>query len=393
MEKIVNHLLSESDPRILDEQKRFYESHLFQLEEINSRLFEKCRTQLFKDDEFSFLMKEGFKLINGFFYGKTFDEAFPIFQPKVKYPLSYLTPEFDVHLKYGKTKLNGCINPHNGFPCGKCLYCLEKRRVPWTVRLTHERRFWSRFGIPTYFVTLTYDEHNLPKDGVSKRDIQLFLKRLRKNYASLESNQLKYFCVSEYGPTTHRAHYHLILFGFNRNLSTALQIISKCWNNGFVKVSRVKPARIKYVTKYSTKFFDKLNDSNCENFDESSSPSNCTPEFRLISKGIGISFVSPQNVDFYRNNPDKLFLTLDDVKYALPRYYRDKIFDKNDLRFKQFCFEETMKKHLDFIHYYYENLFLYDVARKQNGSLSVFREHYNEDVRRYVEYTKRKASI
>lgn len=393
MEKIVNHLLTQLDPRHLKLTSRIFKEHLFELEDFNSRLFVKSRTQLFKDEEFSFLMKEGYKCINGFSTLMVFDEEMDFLRPKVTYPLSYLTPDFDVHLKYGKTKLNGCINPHNGYPCGKCLYCLEKRRLPWTVRLTHERKYWSRFGIPTYFVTLTYDDVNLSKDGVSKRDIQLFIKRLRKYYASLESNNLKYFCVSEYGPTTHRAHYHLILFGFNRNTSTALQIISKCWDKGFVKVSRVKPARIKYVTKYSTKFFDKLNDSNSENFDEASSPSNCNPEFRLISKGIGISFVSPQNVDYYRNNPDKLFLMLDDVKYALPRYYRDKIFDKNDLKFKYTCFEESLKKHLDFIHFYFDKLLPYDLARRVNGSPSVFREHYDRDVKRYVDYTLKKAQI
>lgn len=393
METIVNHLLSQANPRIIESEKRRYESHLFHLEEINSLLFEKSRTQLFKDDDFSSLMKEGYRTINGFFYGKCFDEAFPILQPKVKYPLSYLTPEFDVHFKYSKTKFNGCIHPHNGYPCGKCLYCLEKRRLPWVVRLTHERRYWSKFGIPTYFVTLTYDDTNLPNDGVCKRDIQLFLKRLRKYYSSFESNKLKYFCVSEYGPKTHRAHYHLILFGFNRNLSAALRIISNCWNNGFVKLSKVKPSRIRYVTKYSTKFFDKLNDSISDDCVDASSSTECNPEFRLISKGIGISFVSSQNVDFYRNNPDKLFLTLDDVKYSLPRYYRDKIFDKDDMRIKQLCFEESLKKHLDFIHFYYENLFLYDIARELNGSASVFREHYNHDVKRYVDYTLKKAQI
>lgn len=394
MEKIVNHLLAESDPRFIDLENRRYDLHLFELEIINSRLFEKSRTQLFKDDEFSFLMKKGYRLINGFFRGRCFDEAMPILQPKVKYPLSYLTPKYDPHLKYGKTKLNGCINPHNGFPCGKCLYCLEKRRIPWTVRLTHERRFWSRFGIPTYFVTLTYDDANLPRDGVSKRDIQLFLKRLRKFYASLESNKLKYFCVSEYGPSTHRAHYHLILFGFNRNISTTLRIISKSWNNGFVKVSRVKPARIKYVTKYSTKFFDKLNDRDSSPLSEDpDSTSSSSPEFRLISKGLGISFVNSQSIDYYRNNPDNLFLILDGVKYSLPRYYRDKIFDKNDLQFKQLCFEESLKKHLDFIHFYYQYIYPYDVACYLNGSPSVFRQHYYEDVRRYVEYTKKKAKI
>lgn len=393
MEKIVNHLLAQLDPRHLKLISRIYKEHLFELEDINSRLFEKSRTQLFKDDEFSFLMKEGYKVINGFSSSMVFDELDDFFRPKVKYPLSYLTPEFDVHLKYGKTKLNGCIHPHNGFPCGKCLYCLEKRRLPWTVRLTHERRFWSRFGIPTYFVTLTYDDANLPKDGVNKRDIQLFLKRLRKLYSFLESNKLKYFCVSEYGPSTHRPHYHLILFGLNRNISSALRIVSKSWNNGFVKVSKVKPSRIKYVTKYSTKFFDKLNDSNSENFDEPSYPSKCVPEFRLISKGIGLSFISSQNVEFYRNNPDKLFLMLDGDKFSLPRYYRDKIFDKDDLRFKHLCFEESLMKHLDFIYFYYHKLLPYDLARRVNGSPSVFREHYDHDVKRYVDYTLKKAQI
>lgn len=394
MEKIVNHLLAQLDPRHYKLISRVFKEHLFELEDFNSRLFVKSRTQLFKDDEFNFLMKEGYRCINGFSTSMVFDDSFKdLSLSKVHYPLSYLTPSFDPHLKFGKTKLNGCINPHNGYPCGKCLYCLEKRRLPWTVRLTHERRFWSRFGIPTYFVTLTYDPENLPKNGVSKRDIQLFLKRLRKSYNSLEDNKLKYFCVSEYGPTTHRAHYHLILFGFNRNLSTTLRYIANSWNKGFVKVSRVKPARIRYVTKYSTKFFDKLNDSNSENCDEASSPSKCTPEFRLISKGIGISFVSPQNIDFYRNNPDKLFLMLDDVKYSLPRYYRDKIFDKNDLRFKHICFEESMKKHLDFIHFYFDKLLPYDLARCINGSPSVFREHYDRDVQRYVDYTKKNAKI
>lgn len=370
-------------------EKRRYELHLFELEDINSRLFEKSRTQLFKDDEFNFLMKEGYKSINGYFAGRCFDEAMPILQPKIKYPLSFLTPVFDANLKYGKTKLNGCINPHNGFPCGKCLYCLEKRRLSWTVRLTHERRYWSRLGIPTYFCTLTYDDVNLPVDGVCKRDIQLFLKRLRKFYHYLEDNNLKYFLVSEYGPTTHRAHYHFILYGLNRNLSTALRIITKSWDKGFVKVSRVKPSRIKYVTKYSTKFFDKI----CDRDEQLDINTSKNPEFRLMSKGLGISFLSRENIDYYRNNPDNLFLLLDGVKYSLPRFYRNKIFDKNDMKFKQLCFEESLKKHLDFVHFYYKCIYPYDVVRHQNGSPSVFRQHYNDDVIRFVEYTKKKAKI
>ncbi len=387
MSLVLDHLLSQCDPRLLRFEENRFKDHLFELEQINSRLYEKSRSQLFKDDEFSYLMKKGFKSINSFVKSFVFEECMPILKPKVIYPLSYLTPKSDPHLKFGKTKLNGCINPHNGFPCGKCLYCLEHRRLPWTIRLTYERKFWSHFGIPTYFVTLTYDESNVPEDGVSKRDIQLFLKRLRKSYNKLELNKLKYFLVSEYGPTTLRPHYHLILFGLNRDLSFVLQLINQCWNKGFIKVSKVKPSRIKYVTKYSTKFFDTLTDEQKEILLKK----NC--EFRLMSKGLGISFLSQQQIDYYRNNPDKLTLVLEDIRYYLPRYYRDKIFDTNDLQFKHQCFEDFLKRHLDFISYYYKNFYWLDQARELNGSPSVYRQHYDQDVKRYVDYTLKKVEI
>ncbi len=74
-------------------------------------------------------------------------------------------------------------------------------------------------------MTLTYDDEHLPindyvdSDGVihgkptlRKRDVQLFLKRLRKNYKY--DNHIKYFCCGEYGGKTFRPHYHLIIFGF-----------------------------------------------------------------------------------------------------------------------------------------------------------------------------------
>lgn len=42
----------------------------------------------------------------------------------------------------------------------------------------------------------------------SKRDIQLFLKRLRKNLSKYTDEKIRYYAVSEYGPKTFRAHYH-----------------------------------------------------------------------------------------------------------------------------------------------------------------------------------------
>jgi len=62
---------------------------------------------------------------------------------------------------------------------------------------------------PSCFLTLTYDDEHLPKDWcVSIRELQLFLKRLRR-----AGFDLRYLACGEYGEKNQRPHYHAILFG------------------------------------------------------------------------------------------------------------------------------------------------------------------------------------
>lgn len=64
------------------------------------------------------------------------------------------------------------------------------------------------------FVTLTYSPEHIPPGGsVSRRDIQLFVKRLRKWAVSNGLPSPPVFGCAEYGETTLRPHYHLCLFG------------------------------------------------------------------------------------------------------------------------------------------------------------------------------------
>lgn len=64
------------------------------------------------------------------------------------------------------------------------------------------------------FVTLTYTDETLPLTSaglptLNQRDLQLWLKRLRKEIAPL---RVRYFGVGEYSPSG-RPHYHVIMFG------------------------------------------------------------------------------------------------------------------------------------------------------------------------------------
>lgn len=154
--------------------------------------------------------------------------------------------------------------PYRGYyvPCGKCLECLADKRNEWTFRLQFESYLYTT---PPIFITLTYDNNHLhTKKGVNgkdypvldKRDVQLFLKRLRERLGY----KLRYFLCGEYGETTHRPHYHLILFGnhdkwFDRNLNDFRtdhfqQLVSNTWKNGFVSTSFSRSGALHYCTKY-----------------------------------------------------------------------------------------------------------------------------------------------
>ena len=158
------------------------------------------------------------------------------------------------------------------FPCGQCLPCrINKRRI-WTARMVLES-YCHPYSV---FVTLTYDDDHLPDDRqLSKRDAQLFLKRLRK---AVEPLRIRYYLCGEYGPQTHRPHYHAIIFG----LSPAHgQIINNCWCKGFCVVGDdCNDLTIQYVAGYVTKKITKKDDGNC-------------PEFALMSRkpAIGVPFL------------------------------------------------------------------------------------------------------
>lgn len=137
-------------------------------------------------------------------------------------------------------------------PCGRCFGCRMDRVRSWSTRCQLEASCWDSNA----FVTLTYDEEHVPRDGgLRPRDLQLWFKRLRRSVGAF-----RYFAVGEYGGRTSRPHYHALLFGVE--LPRGSQVgkrtfespaISRSWEFGSHQVGSVTPASASYVAGYAMK--------------------------------------------------------------------------------------------------------------------------------------------
>lgn len=186
-------------------------------------------------------------------------------------------------------------------PCGKCAACKTNYRDSWSYRLQQESKYNNGSQV---FVTLTYESN--PR--LDKKDIQLFLKRLRK---AISPTKLRYFIVGELGSHTQREHYHGLFF-FDCYGDFQSKIL-KSWSHGFISLGKVNPATIHYTTKYMIDF---ENDT----------------KFVMMSRnpGIGEKFVSNENVvKSYRANP-RTFCSSSRYKVSMPRYYKDKLFNPDE---------------------------------------------------------------
>lgn len=201
-------------------------------------------------------------------------------------------------------------------PCGKCPACLSTRITDWTNRIKDEMR--NNYYSCGYFVTLTYEQR--PKEGVNKKHVQDFLKRLRHCVDSF-----KYYLISEYGPNTRRPHYHMILL-CNDTPDKVIDAIGVEWKFGFTEVSPVSEERIKYVTSYhATK---NSYDKGFEYPDmETGELIKQNDVFCLMSKKLGASQIEyEKQVKGINHN----YIMRNGVRYHLPKYYKDKLYTETE---------------------------------------------------------------
>lgn len=244
-------------------------------------------------------------------------------------------------------------------PCGKCPICLANRRQEWVFRLRveHEQCVWS------CFVTLTYDDEHLPGDySVHKRDVQLFLKRLRK-----KKHKFRYFVVAEYGDHTHRPHYHGLFF-FDYSPSPSIyDDITNAWSNGFIRFGDVEEGSIVYCTKYCLKGCTLLPGQN--------------DVFILCSKqngGIGYAYLqSMANYHLEQNNYE--YVSLHGLQCRMPKYYKDKLYPVAKNLDPEFC-EERQQRFIDRAYTSHYDKFKEFLQGKHFDSLEVAQMAFNAEM-------------
>lgn len=210
--------------------------------------------------------------------------------------------------------------------CNKCPECIEQKRSALSVRMQLEQL--GHDPIRPLFVTLTYDDFNLPPDGVNTTDLKYFLKRLHINLTRAGySSYFRHVFFSEYGSLHGRAHYHGILYGLDTSrfprFLDFVSLLEKSWGKGFVFVKHCDSGVYGYISKYIHKdaFYPV--------------PSGKNPNFWVGSRkngGLGCKalesdvFLSYCQTDHFPTITIRLDGKCKTV--TLPRYIRDKIYPK-----------------------------------------------------------------
>lgn len=230
-------------------------------------------------------------------------------------------------------------------PCNKCSLCRDKKAREWSTRAMCESQESSGYPL---FVTLTYNDLCKPANGVEKKHVVKFMKRLRINLQREGFNvNLRMFLCAEYGSKTKRPHYHLLLWNFPqlRTLKETLSILEKSWSfvvakknlknygycfkdsvanrwrvpYGFVHVQLAQGGHVKYCMKYMRKDIDK--------------PEGANDIFYLSSRrrGIGYTWFEKHKQEFV-DNPKLLDIQFVDkfscatYKAAMPQYFKDLLY-------------------------------------------------------------------
>lgn len=173
-------------------------------------------------------------------------------------------------------------------PCGKCEECIKDKQNEYVIRTVEEAH---KMGNP-WFITLTYSEDTVPFlydedesglyidkesgecfDGydtdtgeeyyenyriLRSKDVQDWKKRVKRSieYHTKKKLEFSYLICGEYGPRTHRPHYHGLLLGLT---DEQVMKFKKDWedNFGYACFEKVPMTEVDRVGAYVAKYICK----------------------------------------------------------------------------------------------------------------------------------------
>lgn len=244
-------------------------------------------------------------------------------------------------------KRNIVFNKNEGFedmevqlPCGRCIGCRLEYSRQWAIRCMHEAQMHPN----NVFITLTYSDENLPEnENLSKRDFQLFMKRLRKKFGK----GIRYFACGEYGTKKNRPHYHAIIFGLdfndkelwtirNENRLYISKTLDKLWTNpeskeqyGWATIGEVTFESAAYVARYCMKKRKGKEKGAwyCKEDPVTGESIEMQEEFSLMSRrpGVGKLWLEKYGADVYPHD----HIVHDGVPMKSAKYY-DNLYEKEN---------------------------------------------------------------
>lgn len=215
-------------------------------------------------------------------------------------------------------------------PCQHCWACKLNYASQWATRIMVE----CLQSEHNYFITFTYDDIHIPipseteyngqtyvNDGtwlgsLYPEDISKFINSLRKYFERKSHTGIKYFYAGEYGETTKRPHYHMILMNCPLDLTQFYDFhidergkehwksheIERYWDEGMIDIGEVEYASAAYVARYCMKKITDEPDKTLyfEN--------GMQPEFIRMSRrpGIGSKYFDENMETIYKD--DKLYV-------------------------------------------------------------------------------------
>lgn len=239
--------------------------------------------------------------------------------------------------------------------CGQCNDCRIEKAREWANRAMHEAQMHRQNS----FITLTYDEKHLPKNGsVDIQEWKRFAARLRQ-----EIGPFRFIHVGEYGAENLRPHYHALIFGHNFEGTRAIwqedqqtgrrsyrsPVLAKLWPKGFHDIQDLTKEAANYVCQYAVKKIygtsveaDERREKRYQRVDPTTGEVWQVAEetwTMSLKPGIGATWIDKYQTDVFPND----HVVLNGKEYKPPRYYLDRLKKANTKLYEEIKAKRTEK--------------------------------------------------